>query len=368
MRMQRAVLSLTLALTGLGGCDVYQRWDGEFNAGPVDAQNFPPDYLGAGANRQRAGTGSFTGVRAFVGEQPVGYYSFAFQNGQLGAASPLAVRRNDKPVATAPTPNAYGFDDNCAAPKGWEYDARRDDVRYDEQGNIFTALPTTTYVPGATPTWTYIPVISHVPVATNGITCQGIKSEKTLVADKTVSLELTEPVLDKRFGVPDGTYRAWAIIEPGAAVYHYTSTTANRIPATGVGLQKWGWYNQYLLAYLDGGTIPTQEVPVNAETTEVHMVAQRLYYPRSQVRVSATSTVTVTVGQGYDVLEAGRGQPGYSPVCEVYSYDAGGPLTLAELPKSASEVTDRFGTTLQPLRRAIGTRNVPVYIYCLQLE
>jgi len=374
MRLQRTVLSLTLALAGLTGCDVYERWDGEFSAGPVDAQNFPPEYLGTGANRQRAGSGSFTGRRAYAGEQPLGYYLFSFASGQLRAADPLAVRSNGKPTATAPTPLAYVFDPeaerpDCKRPEGYEFDAARDDVALDTQGHIFTALPTATYAPGAEPTYAYVPIVSQVPVAGNGIACQALKSEKTLVENQQkIGVELTEPVNGKQTGIPDGTFRAWAMIEPGAAVYRYTSTATAREPASGVGMQQWGWFNQYLVAYLDGGLVPTQEVTVN-NVPVVRMVPQKLYYPRSQVREGTTNR-TVTVGQGYDVVEAQRNAAGYSPVCQVFTYDAGGPLPPDQLPKSAAEVVTRYGATLRAPTKAFGDRS-PVgdaYVYCLQIE
>ncbi len=376
MRVQRMVLSLSLALTGLSGCNVYERWDGgEFNAGPVDAQNFPPDYLGAGATRQRAGSGSFTARRAHAGEQQREYFLFPFSSTQRAASSPtaaLTVRSDGKPTSAAPTPSAYVFDPDterpkCKAPEGYEYDALRDDVRYDDQGVIFTRLPTATYNPGAEPTWSYVPIISRVQVTSHGESCQSIKSEKALVASRDVEVALTTLANGTMVGIPDSTFHAYAIIEPGAGVYHYDAA-GKRNPETGVGLQKWGWYNQYLLAYLDGGPVPTEEATAN-NVPVVRMVAQKLYYPRSQVTVGSSNR-TVTIGQGYDVLEATRGDPGYSPVCQVLTYDAGGPLTPDQLPKSAAEVVARFGGTLRPPVKNAGDRS-PVgdaYAYCLQLE
>jgi hypothetical protein len=365
------VLPLSLALMGLSGCDVYEGWGkGEFNAGPVDAQNFPPDYLGAGANRLRAGTGSFTAARAYSGEQPLGHYLLSLSPTQRASASPLLVQNDGKGVSAVPTPKAYVFDAGCKAPEAYTFDPVRDDVHYGEQGTIFTALPTATYTAGAEPTWTYAPIISRVQVKTHDVTCQGIKSEKTVLASREVEVPVyTDTATGKLVSIPDSTYHAYAVIEPGAAVYRYTSTTAVRDPATGVGIQKWGWYGQYLLAYLDGGQIPTTQAMTTDGKPQVRMVAQKLYYPRSQVTVGTANT-TVTVGKGYDVVEARRGEPGYSPVCQVFTYDAGGPLTLDQLPKSASEVVARFGSTLRAPVKAVGDKS-PVgdaYVYCLQAE
>ncbi len=361
MRVQRMLVPLSLALMGLSGCNVYDRWDGgEFNAGPVDASNFPPEYLGTGANRLRAGSGNIT-ARATLSPTPQQYFLFSLSTTQRTATDPLLVRNDGKAVSSAPTPSAYIFD-NCKAPEGYSYDADRDDVPYDQQGAIFTSLPVASYALGATPTSSYVPLVQRVPVTSNGAACQKYKSEKAVVASTELGVSLTNPVNGKRFGVSDGTLHALAIIEPGAAVLRVGETRAN---ATGVGLQKWGWFNQYLLAYLDGGEVPTvtSTATVNgASVTRVHMKTQKLYYPRSAV---TGVTGAVSPGQGYDVLEARRGEANYSPVCQLLTYDAGGARTKAALPKTEAEVLELAAmaqTAIQP--PATGDK----YVYCLQVE
>lgn len=359
MRVQRMVVPLSLALMGLGGCNVYERWDGdEFNAGAVDAQNFPPDYLGAGANRLNSGTGSFTARRAYAGGAQTEHFLFPFSTPQRStlAATPLTFSR-------LPIASAYEFEPGCKVPDGYQFDPVRDSYDSSQQGTIFSALPTASYAVGAEPTWSYVPLVARVKVTPNGVLCQTSKSEANLVTrnNKDVSLALTDPapVTGKQVGIPEaGVYDAFAIIEPGAAVYRVGQTSAN---STGVGAQKWGWFNQYLLAYIDGG-----QVPVSGTV----LVAQKLYYPRSQVTVG-TGNVSVTVGQGYDVVEARRGTAGYSPICQVLTYDAGGPLTPDQLPKTAAEIVANFGARgLNAPIRAFGSRS-PVgdpYVYCLQTE
>ncbi|WNG26408.1 hypothetical protein F0U62_22025 [Cystobacter fuscus] len=352
MRVQRMVVPLSLALMGLGGCNPYERWTGdEFNAGPVDAQTFPPEYLGAGANRQRAGSGSFTAKAAFAGGAEIEYFRFSFSPSQSTVKAP----QTPLSVSAVTKPSAYVFTNGCQAPEGYSFDPVRDAVRYDEQGVVFTRLPSATYTPGTAVTWSYVPIVSRVSVTNKGAECQSIKSEAALVkrAGSEVEVKLTDPApaTGKQVGVPDvGSYYAYAIIEPGAAVYHADEDAEN---STGVGPQKWGWYNQYLLAYLDGGQIPVTEDGSQWQT-------QRLYIPRSPVTVGG-SDKTVAVGQGFDVLAARRGEPGYSPICEVWTYDAGGPLTPEQLPKSAAEIETNFGATAQ---RAT---SVPSF-YCLQTE
>jgi hypothetical protein len=367
------VVPLSLALMGLSGCNVYESWGvGEFNAGPVLAQNFPPEYLGAGANRMNAGTGSFTAVRSYSGEQLVGYYLLPLSPTQraASAATQLMVQNDGKAVASAPAPAAYVSSEGCKAPENYTFDAARDDVRYDEQGVIFTALPTATYAAGSEPTWSYAPVISRVQVTNYGADCQGMKSEKGVQANRQVEAAFFTNASNKLVPIPDSTYHAYAIIEPGAAVYRYTSTAANRDPATGLGIQKWGWFNQYLLAYLDGGEIPTRQATATDGKVQVHMVAQKLYYPRSQVTVGTTNR-TVGLGQGYDVLSAKKGEPGYSPVCQVLTYDAGRVLTTAELPKSAAEVESLYGANgLRAPVKGVNDKSPAgdAHVYCLQVE
>ncbi|OJH38663.1 hypothetical protein BON30_20745 [Cystobacter ferrugineus] len=348
------VVPLSLALMGLGGCNPYERWTGdEFNAGPVDAQTFPPAYLGTDAVRQRAGSGFFAASSASVGGAQVEYFLFPFSTTQLELDDPLAAASSKE----APKPSAYVFNNGCKAPEGYSYDLARDAVDYSQQGVIFTQLPSATYAPGVAATWSYVPIVARVPVTPTDTTCQTIKSETALVkrAGNEVGVVLTDPApaTGKQVGVSDGTLLAHAIIEPGAAVFHADGET----PATGVGLQKWGWYNQYLLAYLDGGEIPT---------AGGRLVTQRLFVPRSEVTLTDaqgnTSNEAVAAGQGFDVLTAQRGQPDYSPVCEVWTYDAGGPLTPEQLPKSVADIEANYNATL-----AKPTAGDP-YVYCLQLD
>src|SRR6185369_15672105 len=88
--------------------------------------------------------------------------------------------------------------------------------------------------------------------------CQQLKNEAAI---KKASLA----------AAPDGTLLAWLIIDPAAGVYAPGKTPAND---AGLGLQSWGWYNRYLLAYLDGGVVPVADGKI---------VPQKLFRPRSMV-------------------------------------------------------------------------------------
>jgi hypothetical protein len=330
-------------------CNPYNQRNDEFSAGAVDPVNFPTAYVGVGGDRTRPGRGSFTEVRAFANGNPIGYYGFPFSTTQLpppsamgGSVDPLRLVDNGMPYAKVPTPTAYVFDptSKCVAPDAYVYDPQRDEVRYDQQGVVFTALPTATYTPGTLPTWSYVPVVAETPVSAPGEACQMIKSEVTLKANAT------------SMGGADGKYLAWAIIDVAAPVYRVgqTSMTSN-----GFGTQQLGWYNHYIVAYLDGGYVPTNTPADNSKTT---MVPQKLYYPRSLV-IRAGNMLPGGFGFGYDVLQAARSDAAYSPVCAMFTYDTGVAMDTTALPKDEATVLSLYGATVKPA-------TIP-YQFCLQV-
>jgi hypothetical protein len=351
-------LCAVLACSSLAaGCDPYLRFAKDDDSlGPVDPVNFPPGNLGAMGNRMRPGVGSFVETAAFVGGSQVGYFAYAMPAPSPASADLLRLIEEGKPYASAlATPTAYLFDSGCTPPGGYAYDPKRDEVRYDGQGNVFTALPSATYTAGVAVTSRYVPIVAEAPARAQGLPCQKVKSEDALAAQ-----------LGGMLPPRDGKYRAWLIIDPAAGVYPRDDPKGAMMVPQGLGMQSWGWYKRYLLAYLDGGPIPTMEADVNDGTMAmpqmkhvVRMVTQKLYYPRSMV-MGATTAAAGARGAGYDVLQARRQDPGYSPVCEVITYDAGMPLAPADLPKDAAAIETSFGTTFMP-----GANR---YVFCLQVR
>jgi hypothetical protein len=136
---------------------------------------------------------------------------------------------------------------------------------------------------------------------------------------------------------------------------------------SGLGLQRWGWYNRYLLAYLDGGYIPTEEVMVAGPSIDTptmikvtRLKPQRLFVPR-QIR-TGMGMAPGRAGAGYDVLEFKRGDAGYSPLCQVWDYgDPALPVAPADLPKRADVILNTPG--LNPAAAA-----PPSYVFCLQVR
>jgi hypothetical protein len=349
-----ALTRAVFVMTTLTACNPYDRFGaGDDGLGPVDPVNFPAANLGTGGNRKQPGVGAFTARRGYAGGNPIEYFSYPLVSAGAGV-DPLRLTEDDAPVRSTPPVYVFGADYQCTPPAGYVPDPRLDEVPRDQQGNIFTALPQATYNPGVASSSTYLPVVSSAPVTAGGLTCQQPKSEEALTR------LVGKPT-------PDGTYLAWLIIDPGAAVYPVGQSVANH---PGVGLQLWGWYSRYLLAYLDGGVVPTAETtvmegepPANVRVRQ--MVTQRLYYPRSQVIGSGDMPMVAAgrLGAGYDVLGARRGDALYSPLCAVFTYDAGMPLAAAALPRNAADIEAMFNTAAAPLMPAADP-----YVFCLQVQ
>lgn len=333
------VVSLVFAAVACG-CSPYSDAVRDYY-GSVDPQSFPAAYAGNSH-------GEIDPVAAWVGGQAIGYYSFPLPAKQASADDPLA-------LSTLTIARAYVFDPappapfppspRCAVPIGYQYDARTDAYRYDEQGNVFVTLPDAKG---------YLPIVAEVPVQSGVERCQDDKSEAQLLDDK----RLTVPhAAGATAGTPDGRYLAWPIINPEAIVANPDGSLpdATQPPYTGLGLQKWGWYDHYLLAYLDGGYIPTEQAAASggSDTPVTRAVAQRLYYPTMVLDHGKVGPGSV--GAGFDVLEARRGDAAYSPLCHVFSYvptDPNAPARdAAAIDETANQVTDT------------GT-----FVYCLQLQ
>lgn len=338
------------ALCSLGSaCNVYDRHTGEFNAGAVDPAKFPAAYLGLGGKGNMPGSGAFVPALAKVKGKDVSYYAFPLPPVQADAEDPLDVEGVAPPLgyvfdptATGPIPTKAG----CQAPDRYMYDPQKDAVRLDEQGSIFTLLPDADG---------YAPLVAQVPVTSAGALCQDIKSEETLLKRSDVNVPKVPPPSElpdgKPAGKPDGKLLAWAIIDPAARVLA-PGESPDDPGATGLGLQRFGWYDHFLLAYLDGGYAPTATVMGKQK-----LVTQKLYYPAQVLDDGAMDPRDAKPGEGFDVLEAARGEAGYSPICEARAYAM---VDMDMKPVVVSDVKD-----IDPM--SIDEDNVQ-YFYCLQVR
>lgn len=375
-RAASLIIGLMAAAVAAGACDPYERYgkNGD-HLGPVDPVNFPPANLGTGGDRLRAGRGSFSEIRAFAGGMEIGYFTFAVP---ASAVDPTLLLDGTAPVQ--PVPAGYRMSEGCTPPPGYVWnDATSpitEDHRKDQHGSVLSALPRVTYTPGVVPASSYVPVVAEVPVNVSGRPCQVFKSEKQILGKLAEEMGKKEPLLPTDL-MRSGKYFAWLVIDPAAAVYKLGESARNGDP--GLGLQKWGWFNRYLAAYLDGGEIPTRQETVMdgmppMPRMETRMVTQRLFYPRSPVIGMNAMGMPVMApgarGAGYDVLAAARGTPGYSPLCEVFTYHAGAAKAPADLPKDVATIEAMFNPmpnpmdpTVEPIRPAM-----PRFVYCLQVR
>jgi len=341
--------AIAVAAVLLAACSPYEKRSGEYYAGPVDPAAFPAPYLGVGGDAKRGG-GRILASAATAHDVPAPYYAFAVSAAQAAANDPLAVSTDGNATAI-PAPLAYVFDpqlpppgdmgagdmgpavtpnpfppsSRCTPPAGYTYDPERDGYRLDDEGNVFTALPASGYAP----------IVAEVPVTSNGEACQSIKSAATLVSADDVVVATVPPKFPlpnaTATGVPDGRFLAWAIVDASAEVRF---PDGHLDPESGLGPQKIGWFDHYLLTYLDGGYVPTSAVVVpgmagNPDVTVVHVIPQNVYFPTA-IPTTLPSGVVVpragTLGAGYDILDAVRGEPGYSPLCHVFSFVPADPL------------------------------------------
>lgn len=330
---------------GAPGCNPYERRSGEFQAGSVDPAKFPPEYLGEGGVGSKPGTGYFAPTAAKVKGQDLHYFYFPLSAAQAQRQDPLLL--GDSGLQP---PLGYVFDPGqkpaCKAPPGYVYQPQTDAVYLDQQGAILTDLPDDTD--------NYVPLVRQVPVISAGEPCQDIKSEATLLtrADVRVPKDPAPAELPDALptGKPDGTILAWAIIDPAARVLR-PGQSPDDTSVTGLGLQRWGWYNHYLAAYLDGGAVPT-----TTSMGQTRLATQRLYYPDT-VLDDAGQPAPSKRGAGYDVLQAARGEAGYSPLCAVYAYTPKDPAALAQDEKDVVPLAEPGSV--------VATGDV---VYCLQLD
>jgi len=358
-----AVASLIL----FGACDPYGDFaDRDKSLGPVDPVNFPAANLGGDGQRKRAGTGVFVEAPAFADGMMVGYFGFPFE-----APNPANLPPDSPAIPYfISAPNVYAFNPQdadplpemhpCSSPPGWTYSPQYDEVRLDQMGPVFTALPSATYQEGVESTTRYSPIVTELAVTAEGRPCQEIKSDKHAqdIFGSTTAEGVELPP------DPSGKYLAWAIIDPAAGVFRFDENP-NTDP--GVGLQSWGWFQQYLLAFLEGGylTITPMQVMARMSMIEVkHLATQVLYYPRSDITVPGPGGMPTVapgeLGAGYDVLAAKRGDQDYFPVCRVRTYEIAGAPAFDALPKSAEEIEAMPMANIQDAS--------PPFIFCLQVR
>jgi hypothetical protein len=335
MNSRRTAVLFSLAL--IPACNPYQNFSGEYYAGPIDATAFPAQYHGDLPGPADQGGGTITASNGYTKGSPILYFMFPFSAVQEGQDDPLALD-----TTMLSLPKAYVFDPDaangnpfpkakCTGPANYIFDQRTEAWRADEQGVVFSTTPTDP---------TYIPVVSEVAVSASGRTCQDIKSKQTLLG------AMKDPGVDNHF-------LAFAIIDPSADV--------KPNGPNGLGPIKEGWYNHYLITYLEGGYIPTESVQgMGGMDPYTRMVPQTLLTPTVIPGVDDSGNMVAKaggVGSGWDLLDAARGETGYSPVCHALTYVPDDPLN----PKTS--IKDLSPTEMASAASATADQG---YFFCLQ--
>ncbi len=331
LRHNTIVAAALGSLALLPACNPYQNFSGEYYAGPVDGTSFLKPYQGTLPGPAEQGGGTVTPIDAFVGGNPIFFYKFPLGAGQgadpagMLPDAPLTVERLKDGGSLA---NVYVFDPQtnpanalpspgkCNYPKDYIFDQRTEAYRGDEQGAIFNKLPTADYYP----------LVAEVPVTSAGQPCQDAKSAAA-VKNK---LDGIKP------GTADGKYLAFAILDP-------TADVQPNDPNTHLGPIHLGFYNHYLVQFVDGGYVPTVMVPASGmDAAHTDFVTQKLYYPSKIAGTDPMTMMPAAVDNkpftGSDILEAARGDAAYSPICEVWVYDAD--LDMNGLPVAKQSVGD----------------------------
>jgi hypothetical protein len=309
------------ALALLFGCNPYRNLDGDFYLGPIDAHDFQPAYLGVGFDANSSAGTISPALAGIAGGGAVAYYAFP------AGPDALAI---DK-AGGGSRALAYIFDgdsaadtDKCKKPDGYAYDVQRDFVRFDRQLNVFEDESQN----GAAPLPddpAYVPIYAEVAVTSNGEGCQTIHSAEGLTANPAVTLQKGTPSGDENahaVGVPDGSYRALAVIDPRAIVRRPDGTVDD---TTGAGAGRYGWFNHMLVGYVEGGAVPTAADP---QTGDLQALPATLYVPNVLLDAMGKPVCAGRdcMGRGGDLLagagggSAARGDSGYSPICSVRTF------------------------------------------------
>lgn len=357
--MKRLAWAYLLAASAfVPACSPWNYGTGDFYAGTVDPAKYPAIYTGGGTKQSsgvfipvQAATLSAATILTYALDVPANQSAAADETGipeltlaiePIDAAgyfpdSPSLVYTFD---ATATEP--YPATSLCTAPTNYVFDARTESYRRDYQGLIFTQIPQT----GGDP---FVPYMAEVAVTSKSLKCQGIKDDEGILKNKDVTVPIVpaDPLQPGTVDEPKPSGKLVALypVDPRAQV--------EPSDTSGWGSQKWGWYKHYLFAYIDGGYIPTQQVSVDIGEDEpltfAAMRPQKWFFPATRpASVEDPDTGDISfpkdpdtmeyefidaggpglsnnaaefAGAITDVVEAARGEAGYSPICELCTFE-----------------------------------------------
>lgn len=301
-RARDVLLSLAALLPMQLACSPYLSSEADFYAGPVDPKGFADGYVGVKGYRDDRPS-AIAPHRAYVGGKRTFFYAFNFPVKEGREADPFFIPWDEiMPTYVYEAPGKpLPASQRCTPPKGYSFDPIQHAYSQQEQGAVFTRLPSDAK---------YRPVVAEVSVSAANQPCQSEKSAR-LVHDHHQHL------------LRSGRLLMWPIIDPGTDVLLPDEVSAKTTPVlppeSARSPQYFGWYQQRLLAYLDGGAVPYS---VDAKGEGARLEPQKLFYPSVYTEIidGKPQMVKGRPGAGHDVLEYPPGHPDYSPVCQVYSF------------------------------------------------
>lgn len=316
-------------------CSPYEEKESDFYAGLVDPKGFPAAYIGVPGYRRDRPL-AIAPRQGYVANKRVDYYAFDYPQKTGMGDDPSFVPWSEIATVYVYEPPGERLPDSqrCNPPQEYAFDLTRDSYSKEEQGAVFTRLPSEP---------TYRPIVAEIPVSASGQICQSEKSERLILDNHTQLLR-------------SGRLRMWPVLDPGTDVLLPDELDEKKTPTLPLESartpQYWGWYRQRLLAYLDGGFMP---YAVDANSEGVRLQAQWLLFPLEvQKEVDGKpQPMPGHVGDGYDVLQYQPGDPNYSPLCRVAVFQS---ANSSAIETSAEDILGKLPAT-----------DLGVYTYCVQL-
>jgi hypothetical protein len=227
---------------------------------------------------------SYIAQKGFAKGEPVLFYNLGGFN-TLASTVP-AIKPSD--LKAAPNSVAYQLPDGACTGSS-TFDPLKEAYANDRQFPLFNALPLPARS-GAVPTWPFVNVRKFA--LGGSIQCNDIKAASSIgTADAPGKFgAVAEDAVEARL---------WAVIDPA---FPLTPGSADFKP------ERYGWYNNLLLTYLDGGPIPA-----NAQG-ELQAMEGVILDP-----AGSTAFARPTDSQAV-LLQFKKGEPGFSPIVKLRSF------------------------------------------------
>jgi hypothetical protein len=270
--MRTRLLWLTLSLLGCGGNAALtpDAFKGYIDGTVLDAKFLPARCASGSCYPSQAG---------YVHGAPISFYN-------VGSLTTSTL----PPLKAANAPKVYTVtNDQCSPVEAG--DPLTEIYPSSAQFPLFTTLPLASRVTGVT----VLPFVTVLGTGrTTSFTCNAVKTAASVGTDQAPG----------KFGLQassdPGQVRLWAVVDPTAplapATADFTLTTS------------YGWYNNLLLTYLDGGPVPT------SATGELQAMDGVILDPAGVTTFAKATDPKVVL------LPFKPGEAGYSPIVKLHSW------------------------------------------------